>query len=48
MDKALSELLGAGLFFVSLICFSIDFWKVCHSWVLSKQSMQKTLEPPDW
>ena len=35
MDKALLELLGGGLLFASLICFSIDFWKVCRSWVLS-------------
>lgn len=41
MDKAFSELLGAGLLFISLICFAIDFWKACHSRVLSNQSIQR-------
>lgn len=47
MNKALLELLGGGLFFVSLICFLIDFWKVFHSWRLSNQSKQGTLAPPN-
>lgn len=47
MDLALAELLGEGLFVVSLMCFLIDFWKVFHSWRLSNQSKQGTLAPPN-
>lgn len=47
MDKAGAELLGGGLFFVSLMCFLIDFWQVFHSWRLPNPSKQGILESPD-